>query len=534
MTKIIKFGFFAITFIAITALSTVNASNITYSNFSDKAKTTIKGNNGEEVNSEKDKKPETKKITFNFPNTELVVFARFVAKLCGKTLIGEDLLKGNISIQSENEMDLQQVTEVFKKLLNSNGLEFVQTNVYMEIIPRVNSEVKVYEIKYLKSSDIARSLNQIFRMSFRVGNKPANIQITSVDNANVIMVLAPKSLQLEIEKSIKKLDTRSRQVLLNIKIIELTRDSVFGFGVSFNLDNGFGIIAGNSEFDPANGSVGTFSTKSVSSAAGYNYNRGGADFTVQGVDKKTKIKVLSQPRIMARENQKAQIKIGEKHNYISGSSSLGGDDNNVGITQTTSMNELGIEIEITPRISKKNNVVLELKLNVANIQGQYEFKSSSTDSDSDPSKIPIVGTRTINNTSSVLDGETLVIGGLLKNQKITTTLSPPVLGDIPLVGWMFNKESEVSEQTELLILITPTVIDSTAANRVALKEETNKLREYDPKMKTTIDQMLTGKKSKTDDVFNMFDYFSDGKYRKEQHFIPQPENFCTQGLVLDY
>ena len=458
-------------------------------------------------------------ITFDFPNTDLKVFANFVAKLCKKTLIGDDQLKGQITVKSPKPMSIKDVLSVFSTILNSQGLEYSMSKVYMEIIPISDSIVKVYEINYLKSADIAKSLAQMFRMSFRVGNKPENIQITSLDESNAVMVLAPKSQQIEIAKAIKELDTCNRQVLLDIMVLEVAKDSQFGFNITYSYTK-------NGSTATLDSGGMTFGTSGTTPTAGFSKLAGSDGFSVNfgGLDQNTKIKVLSQPRIMGKENEKAEIKIGEKQNYVSGSSSLGGGEDQ-GITQTTASNDIGLDIEITPRINSLKNVILELKLKTTSVLGNYSFKDSGGSSGSSSStNIPIIGERTVNNTSSVLNGETLVIGGILKNQKTTIKSGPMLLNDIPYVGWLFGKDSEVTEQVELMIFITPTVIENAEENRFALDSQTKKLRNYDKEEKPVVDQMLTGKKAKTDDVFNIFDYFDDGKYRKEQSFVPQPEN----------
>jgi type II secretory pathway component GspD/PulD (secretin) len=509
MGKIIKFGLLTVVIVVITIFTALNAANKTHSNSSGKIKAPSKDSDENKRQPETNTKLDLNDITFDFPNADLKVFVRFVAKLSGKTLIGEDLLKGNITIKTQKKMNLQQVIEVFEHVLNSRGLEYIETKVYMEIIPLSDSIMKVYEIKYLKAADIAKSLTQMFRMSFRLGKKPENIQITSIAEANTVMVLAPKSQQMEIEKAIKKLDVPSKQVLLEIMIVELTKESEYGFGITYNYSQNGSTVSTTADLTQ-------FTTKNIDSAGGFNIVDGVFKVNVQGVDKKTKVKLLSQPRIIAKENEKANIKIGEKQNYISGSSSLGPSQ---GITQTTSSNDIGLDIEITPRINKMKSVILELKFQVSSVLTNYSFMSGGSATD-----IPVVGQRIINNTSSVGSGETLVIGGLLKNNKTVARSAPPVLGDMPLVGWLLAKESELVEQIELMVFITPTVIENSKENRIAVKEETDKLRDFDPKEEAAIDQMLTGKKVKTDNVFNLFDYFRDEKYRKEQHFIPQPEN----------
>ena len=407
-------------------------------------------------------------------------------------------------------MSLAQVKDIFRTLLNSKALDYTGTNVYMEIIPMAGSTVKVYELKYLKAVDVAKSLSQIYRMSFRVGRRPENIQITAVDDANSIMVLAPQNQQQEIEQSIKKLDVRTRQVLLNIMVVELTKNSGFGFGVNFTYNDrrsSTGIT--NDNTNPT-----TFTSKGITSAAGYTFSKGDWNVNVNTVEQDTKIKVLSQPRTIALENQKAEIKIGEKQVYVSSSSSLGGDA--TGNTQSTSTNDIGLDIELTPRINDEKNVILDLKFKITNVLGNYKYKSGG----SEKIKAPIVGHRIVNNTSTVKSGDTLVIGGLLKNQKIVTTTAPPVLGDIPLIGWLLSKESESTEQTELMIFIKPTVIENEKDVRLATQVEKNKLSEFDSEETNTVNQMLTGKKTLADDTFNLYNYFDNEKYRKEQNFIP--------------
>ena len=501
MRKVIKIYSLVIVIIMIT-LTAVGVVNNNLGKTSHDSEKTIKENN--------------KNITFDFPNTELKIFAQFVAKLCSKTLIGEDLLKGKINVKSQKKLMLSQLMKVFKLLLASKGLVYTETDIYLEILPISDSIMKVYNINYLESADLAKALTQMFRMSFRVGNKPENIQITSVDESNSLMVLAPVSQQVEIEKSIRELDVRTSQVLLDFMIVEVSKATQFGFGVTYSYK------LGNSTIATTPGSLATFTTSAIPSAGGFNNSTGDFTVDIQGVDKKTKLKVLSRPRVTSKENEKATLKIGVKENYISGSSSLGG---NQGITQTTASNEIGLTIEATPRISSNKNVILELKLTITNVLGNYSFYSGGDGtSDSDSTFIPIVGERTVNNTASVMDGETIVIGGLLKNSKTIIRSAPPVVGDIPLVGWMFAKESEETEQDQLIILITPTVINNRKDNIQVLKNETNELRDFTLGDKDKINQMLKGEKSKADDVFNLFEYFKDGKYRKEQGFIKQPEN----------
>ena len=132
-------------------------------------------------------------------------FARFVANLNKKILIGANLLQGNVTIKTPKKLTLEKLMEVFGALLNSHGMSYVIAGNYMQIFQKSDSDIKVYKINYLKSADIAKSLSDIFKMSFNVGGVPQRIMINSLDQANSIIVLAPKEKHIEIAKAIKKM-----------------------------------------------------------------------------------------------------------------------------------------------------------------------------------------------------------------------------------------------------------------------------------------------------------------------------------------
>ena len=466
---------------------------------------------------QKEKCLDTKKITFDFPNTELKIFTRFVAKLCEKILIGEDLLKGDINVKSQRNMDLDEVKKLLGAMLSIEGLEYIETENCMEIIPISDSYLKVYPLKFLKAEELAKALSQMFRMSFRVGNNPINIQITAIDGSNSLTVLAPKNQQLEIESSIKELDIEARQVLLEVLIIELSKEKSFGFGVNATFkDNGF------------EGKTGITSGVLDSPTIGYNYAKGNWNIAVNAADNTTKIKVLSQPRIISVENIKSQIKVSKKQPYANGSTSAqngssGKEGEGTSTTTTTTTADVGLDLTITPRINQEKDVILELKLDITSIVSSSDMPIGLNAAGNVVNQlIPVIGHRTVSNTSIVKNGKTLVIGGLLDNQKMLTTNAPPVLGDIPWLGFLFTKTTEKVIQTELLVYVTPIVIDSKEQLRSLTNNEIKKLQNYDPKEKETIDQILTGRKVETDDTFKLFDYFSKEKYREKQDFIPQP------------
>ena len=121
-----------------------------------------------------------KGITFNFPNVSLQEFSRFIAEMNKKILIGSNLLQGNVTIKTPKELNLKRLMAVFKSLLHSHGLDYMISGDYLQIFQKSDSDIKVYEINYLKSADVAKTLSNIFKMSFNVGGVPQRIMINSI------------------------------------------------------------------------------------------------------------------------------------------------------------------------------------------------------------------------------------------------------------------------------------------------------------------------------------------------------------------
>ena len=242
---------------------------------------------------------------------------KFVAKLSDKILIGQELLAGNVNLRSQRKMDLKEIKTLLEAVLYSKGLDFIESEDCLEVLQGSGSIVKVYDLQYLKAADLAKSLTQMFRMSFRVGNNRQNIQISAVDGANALMVLAPKNQHLDIARTIKELDMKVRQLLLDIMVIEVTKTETFGFGVTgeFHDTPSATPTVGGTTTGLVNGAVNTpmhFGGTDTASAIGYSYSHGNWNFRVDAVDNSTKLKILSQPRVIATENKKSEVKIGKK------------------------------------------------------------------------------------------------------------------------------------------------------------------------------------------------------------------------------
>ena len=167
-----------------------------------------------------------------------------------------------------------------------------------------------------------------------------------------------------------------------------------------------------------------------------------------GTDKN--INILSTPHILTIDNHEAEINVAEEIAVPTNSRIT--DDNTV--YYTFEYKSVGLKLKLTPHITKGDKITLDLFTEVNSILGET----------------PDLGKRDMKTKILVTDGSTIVVGGLMRSQKIETETKVPILGDIPLLGWLFKSKSSENSKTNLLIFITPRVV--TEADKIrAITEE---------------------------------------------------------------
>lgn len=309
----------------------------------------------------------------------------------------------------------------------------------------------VYAVRYMKAKDLADALGKVFTAK---SGDTSEIRITPVETVNSLIVTADIDVQPAIQKTIAALDTRKRQVLIEAKIVEVT--------LSKGIDFGLNLV--EYLFQTGDGLKNTLKVGTGDIAGSYvNYTvfkAGRLNASLQMLAKDDRVNILSAPRILTSDNQKARILVGQEQPILKSTTVLEGN-------KTVSdyvYKDVGIELEVTPRITIDRDIALDLQQKVTSILSEVEFPGGV--------KAPLVGKREANTSVVVQDGQTLVIGGLMKNDLRDERQKVPILGDIPVLGWLFSRIRKVNERTELLVFITPTVIMTSAeGTEMAASEE---------------------------------------------------------------
>ncbi|MFS1862515.1 pilus (MSHA type) biogenesis protein MshL [Vibrio tasmaniensis ZS-17] len=252
-----------------------------------------------------------------------------------------------------------------------------------------------------------------------------------------------------------------RQVILEAKIMEVTLSDGYQQGISWsNLSKSIG--SGGVVVDRPGGTLPPLDA--ISSLLGGQTNVTISDGSFEAVlsfmDTQGDLNVLSSPRVTAANNQKAVIKVGTDEYYVTDLSSSVGSGDNANVAPEVELTPFfsGISLDVTPQIDDKGSVFLHV--HPAVIEVEEEVKELNLGSTTGVVQLPLAKS-SIRESDSVIrakDGDVVVIGGLMKSNTSDVTSKVPFLGDIPALGHLFRNTNQLTQKTELVILLKPTIV----------------------------------------------------------------------------
>jgi len=283
--------------------------------------------------------------------------------------------------------------------------------------------------------------------------KQQQLSIIANKETNSLIITATPDEIKEIRRIIKELDTVREQVLIEAMIVEIGADNSFSFGINWMLggQSGKNAFGGSGILNPnvsttAGEVMGKKTALPLNSGfqLGYIYDGAALGFAMLNASASdSNFNVISTPQLLTIDNQEAELNVGEEVPIQS----------NTRITDagtqyyTWDYKSVGYKLKITPHITQGERITLDLFQEANQVLGE-----TTTD------KPPTLGKRDIKTKVTVFDGKTIVIGGLISNYKSTSESKVPVLGDIPILGWLFKTKSVSYRKTNLLVFITPHVV----------------------------------------------------------------------------
>jgi general secretion pathway protein D len=370
--------------------------------------------------------------------------------------------------------------------------------------PEALGRINVYFLENADATDLVKVLE-----GFVKGAKPqqqaapgaapvtpfeaaGGISITADKASNALIIVASPSDYQSLSQVIRQLDRRRRQVYVEAMIVEASMDKLRDLGVKWRVTatkggqpiviGGFGTIdqaaiqgvvqglqgatlggLGNFLNVPVTtvGSDGTVSQTTLS-VPGF-----AALFSLQ--DFRDVINVLSTPQILTSDNKEAEILVGENVPFITQSAQQ------TSVTTATTgtilnsitRQDVGIILRITPQITEGDHVKLDIYQEISSVKNQSDTLTISVG--------PTITKRSTKTSVVVKDSQTVVIGGLMQEQDEETVTKMPLLGDIPVLGWLFTQKQLTKNKTNLLVFLTPNVMKGPER---LLEMTTNKQREF--------------------------------------------------------
>ncbi|MDA9000461.1 type II secretion system secretin GspD [Gammaproteobacteria bacterium] len=340
-----------------------------------------------------------------------------------------------------------------------------------------DDSVDVIYLKYAKAADISAILSSI-SSSFIADADGKKTVITHHEKTNSLIISSAEANLDTIKNIISKLDIRRAQVLVEAIIVELSETAAKNLGVEtiYNGSNSDSVPIGVTRFGGAgpdllsivgaasNDQDVNLNTSAISSllntqglVTGFgDLSDGGDKFIgiINAIAQDTNSNILSTPSILAMDNETANLVIGQEIPITTGES-LG--TSNANPFRTTSRQEVGIKLEVTPQINEGSSVILNIKQEVSGVAGVI---TSGIDL--------ITNKRVIETTVLVDNGQIIVLGGLIDEDTQETVSKVPILGSIPILGKLFQSSSSTVVKKNLMVFLRPTIIlDSDISNQLS-------------------------------------------------------------------
>lgn len=447
-----------------------------------------------QVQKDEEKKYVGKTLTINFQDMDVRSIIQVIADFTGLNIISSDSISGNMTLRLKDvpwdqALDLilesrnlqkvkegnviwiatrQEVTEI-----NKTKLELKNQNSQLEPL-----KLEFFQINYYKAEDLKGVIEGVGKKTTK-DNKDGkvvdgNVSLLSnrgtigVDQRNNILFVQDTEENIkEIKKVIKKLDISTRQVLVEAKIV--IADSQFGkeLGAKFGVRGskvlgrsnvlGIGSNAANAGTMATNPGGVTSNLNSNLGASGLNAVVPGAigftllnlisgnalDLELSALEQDQRGKVLSNPRLLTSDNKRAVIEQGTEVPYVTPGSANS--------PPSVAFKKAVLSLGVTPQIAPNGKVLVDLQIRKDTIGQLINIQGGG--------QIPAIDTKNIDTQVTLNDGQTVVLGGVYEISSQEDISKIPFFGDIPFLGNLFKHKTNSQQKGELLIFLTPHVID---------------------------------------------------------------------------
>ncbi|MGE5172626.1 MAG: secretin N-terminal domain-containing protein [Betaproteobacteria bacterium] len=385
-----------------------------------------------------------KPITLNFKNTNIKDVFDFLAKLAGINILFDEEVRAqpvtifvkDVSFQYALNL-LLSTNKLFMKKISADTIIVIpknksKTDQYQDLV------VKTFYINNAKAKDMINLIRSMLDVK--------KVYVNDVQNSITVRD-TPEKMKL-VEKIIAANDLKEAEVILDVEILEISRSNALKYGWNFVSAGGPGLSASASIQQSANVTPSSGITLTqLRNLSDDNIFLTLPSLVVNLIKQDSDAQTLANPRVRVLNNKPAKFHIGDK---IPVQTSSIQSTATVAVTSTFEYKDVGIKLNIEPTVHLNNTVTLKMGLEISTLGDALDFGNGQ--------KQYRFGTRNTDTLINLRDGETVIIGGLIKDEERKTRNKIPILGDIPILGKLFSSADDGTIKTDILMSITPNIV----------------------------------------------------------------------------
>ena len=396
------------------------------------------------------------KIALDFYDTDIKNVFRILREISGKNFAIDKDVTGKVTMTLDKPVPWDQVLDLVLRM-NQLGMTHEGEIVRIATLETLKKEDDLRKSKLeaiRQAREEAKALEPLVTKYFPVSYSNAESEVkphiekiltegrgsVTVDAKNNQVIVTDTVMKVrQAETIIRRIDKVTAQVIIEARVVEVSKDFSKELGIDWNLSYGPGLLPGT-DLNTTTDLAMNFPTASNSSI-GLSFSRlSGVPFVLNArlnaLETTGEGRILSAPKILTLDNKKAKIKQGLEYAYLERDSSGG---------SSVAFKNIDLLLEVTPHVTPDNRISLMIYITKNDVAGIT-------------AGVPNVATNEAETELLVNDGDTVVIGGIVKRTENTGSSNFPVLSKIPFIGWAFQNNTNSSTDDELLIFITPRIV----------------------------------------------------------------------------
>jgi type IV pilus assembly protein PilQ len=393
------------------------------------------------------------KIALDFYETDIKNVFRIIREISGKNFAIDKDVTGNVTLTLEKPVPWDQVLDLVLKM-NRLGMVYEGDIIRIATLSTLTAEEKAKQDKIAaeqKSQAVVKALEPLVTEYIAVNYSDAKGEVLplaqkvltpdrgslSVDQRNNQLIVTDTVAKVaQIKEIVSRIDTVTPQVIIEARVVEVSEEFSMELGIEWNMS--WGPTGGNY---PIGGDVAMNFPSNASSTVGFNFTKLAGtpltlDATLNAVEANKQGRIITAPKIVTLDNKKARIKQGVEWPYLERDSSG---------NATVKFKNIDLLLEVTPTVTPDDRILMKIYITKNDI-GTITLG------------VPSLNVNEAQTELLVNDSDTIVIGGIIKKNEQESESGWPGVKDIPLMGWLFKTATENTTNNELLIFITPRIV----------------------------------------------------------------------------